>query len=304
MHLFALPLAFVLSLAPTGNSSRFELDLGGNFAVSSWIGTTPDEQTGLTLGGGAGPELTIFGKRVIDDDAPVSLQPYLQRVNIFHFTAGGSASSSLDSRGVVGSSSFGGGVTADAKIFLSPNLFLGLGFGVLQSTRAPNNFGQTSVTLRLPTGVNLGVRFFDAQLAVAYQIDPAEPVPLNGGKSSFSVPFWGNVSVSGFFVVRRRAALSARVSVEEGGASARVGVTGYFGRRLSLWADLYGGKSTLHDYGTPLPYGWLGGELGFFIWTNRMVGLGLSYSPTWRSYEATPPTNLSHVFSFTVRSRL
>jgi hypothetical protein len=304
MSLFALPLAFVLSLAPTGSTSRFELDLDGNFLVRAWTGPSAGRQVGPTLGGGAGPGLSIFGKRVVDDEGPVSLQPFLQRVSIYRLAVGGHGSASLATNGDVDSSDYGGGVTASAKIYLHRNFFLDAGFGALQSTRTYSGVvSATRSSMSLPTSIGFGVRFYDAEVAVTYRIDPAQTFAPDGTKR-FEVPFWGEVDLSGFVVIRRRVSLSVGVTTEEGGASARFGLGGYFGRRLSIGGSLYGGRGELHDYGSSYPHQWVGGNVGMFFWTQRLVGFGISYSPTWYSYNPSDPSSLNHLLSFTVSSRL
>jgi len=128
MHALALPMVFVLSLAPTGTSARFQFDAEGSFThVSAIDGPVAH---GRTVGGGVQLGLTLFGRRVVDDDSPVTLQPFLQRVSSFRLVGGGGGSQYAEPNGAVSDSSYGGSVTASARIHVHRNFVLDASFGV------------------------------------------------------------------------------------------------------------------------------------------------------------------------------
>jgi len=311
MHALAIPMAFVLSLAPTGASSRFQLDFQGVLWHVSPIPLSVGASSGRTVGGGAQLGLTVFGIRIIDDESPVTLQPFVQRVSSYSLFGGGQASGYLNDGSYV-TSDYGGSVDAAANIYLHRNLVLKAGFGVAQSSA-----GGTTRSLSLPTKLGFGVRFYDTEIAVIYRIAPVGQ-PDYYGVMSWYVPFWGQVEVNAFVLVGRRVSLEASLTTQPQGASAGGRVTGYLGRRFSLSAELHGGLSRYSNDRNFVQ--WVGGEVGALFWTRQQVGLGLRYAPEWLSAVSgsqvinVPPesTNLpyqsislvTHTLWFTVSSRL
>src|SRR5437762_2450425 len=82
-------LVMTLALAPSNQSYRFNVYAAGHLDV-----TTFDDSSGYRdRGGRGGLGVGIYLRRLVDDDAPPSLQAYLQRTPVLHVDAGGGGSS-------------------------------------------------------------------------------------------------------------------------------------------------------------------------------------------------------------------
>ncbi|HXU70473.1 MAG TPA: hypothetical protein VN947_14145 [Polyangia bacterium] len=309
--MLALPLfaAASLALAPTGASFRFELSLGAEFAAES---VTLPRQTLLpddslfSAGGQGGVGLTVYATRVFDDDAPPSLQPYLQRVSELHVDGGASGYSASPSTGgqLLPGTGYGGHVDLDGTAYLDRFFFASLGAGVRYRSDTRGSglyFATTTETIAVPVGIAAGPRFGDLRLALGWGVTPTRV-----GDDVFRVPFWGNVDVEAYGVVRRRLVLRARVDVYDGGAGAIGNVAVYLARRFELGAFVRGSQE--HIYQTTLTDAHAGAGLDFEAWTGPRFAIELSDSFDWNRYTdkdsgAVTETDYTNVISLSFRLR-
>src|SRR5579884_2700108 len=125
-------LTLALALPPTGEASQLSLDLSANFTYFSlsWpVSTGALAGDGRAVEGGGSFAATFYlGRPVIDDDAPLSLQPFLQRASVVTLALAGSGFS-LTSPGFdrTGSS---GLVSADVAGYVTRRLYLGADVGL------------------------------------------------------------------------------------------------------------------------------------------------------------------------------
>src|SRR5438132_13594024 len=83
-------LVMTLALAPSNQSYRFDVYAAGHLDVVTFA----DDAGGYrNLGGRGGLGVGVYLRRLLDDDAPPSLQAYLQRTPTLHVDAGGGSSS-------------------------------------------------------------------------------------------------------------------------------------------------------------------------------------------------------------------
>ena len=275
--MLALPLLVTtLALAPTGDGARFEFSLGGDFQGTAVRMAPPiiGFSDGHTLGGTGGAGFTLFGQRVIDDDAPPTLQPYLQRVFQLHADggAGGFRFRQDADAAAPGNDSTNG--YADVNLSGYASWFYGyLGFGVRDRNDSPSGYS----FLTLPVDAAAGVRFGDVRLSLGWTF-----APTRVDTRPFSVPFWGGVYAHAYAVVRRQLSLSAAVNVLEGGAGASGGATVYLARRFGVGVSV--GGSHQHASLPGYTFDGAGGTLSFEAWTSARVAVALGYSFNWLAY--------------------
>ncbi|HEX9104687.1 MAG TPA: hypothetical protein VF997_20895, partial [Polyangia bacterium] len=192
--MLALPLLVTtLALAPTGGSSRFELGLGAEVDTTSTTVPQAHDEDSLSAGGQGGAGLTVFGRRVVDDDAPPALQPYLQRAAQLHVDGGGGGAtfSRVATSQLPGNDRTIGWAGVDASGYA--DRFYGyLGLGVRYLSQSSGTF--TSLTL--PIDLAAGVRFGDARVLLGWSV-----APTRYGNDVFRVPFWGGVYARAYGVV-------------------------------------------------------------------------------------------------------
>lgn len=300
--MLALPLLVTtLTLAPTGGSSRLELGASGEFDATTFnlppaLALASD---GLSVGGQAGVGLTLFGTRVVDDDAPPGLQPFLQRTAALQLDAGGGG---FDLSPPIGSALIprhGSLAYADVSAWGYANRFLYayVGLGI----RYRNDERQMLTTYSIPIDVALGIRFGNARLSAGWTVEPTRY-----NDAAFHVPFWGNGYAHIYGVVGRRLGLDAQVSVFDGGAGANGSAKIYLARRFAVEAFVRGGHGRPSDF--DYSYDHAGGGLSFEAWTSARFALGVTYSIDWWRY--TPANSDSEndytnliALSFRVRPR-
>jgi hypothetical protein len=273
--MLSLPLfAASLVLAPTGNSSRVELVSGGGFNAATVTMSSPGSlaERGLSLGGQGGVGFTLFGPRVVDDDAPPSLQPYLQYAAQLHVDGGGGGFrfSPDSATSGPGNDSSNGYANVNASGYFDRTLYGYLGIGVRYRSDSANQF----TSLLLPISAAAGLRLGQVRLSIGWSV-----TPTRYGDDVFKVPFWGGAYAQAYAVVHLRLSLSANVNVLEGGAGAGGGATVYLARRFSVGASVSGSHAHNSDLG--FTFDGVGAEVDFEAWTGPRFAIAVDYSITW-----------------------
>lgn len=296
--MLALPLlAATLALAPTGASSRVELDGSLEFDAAAFTLAQPTSSGdgGLGLGGQGAAGFTLFGRRIVDDDAPPTLQPYLQRAAQLSVGGGGGAIDFQRNGTPPLPDSYRTLGHADVTASGYADRFYGyLGFGV----RYLSQTGPLT-SLALPVDVAAGVRFGDTRVLLGYNLTPTQ---YNG--DVFRVPFWWGLYARLYSVVERRVSLAAGVFVREGGVAIDGGATLYVARRLGVGFTVSGA----HGSNAALRYDYddAGGSLGVEAWTGPRLAVALAASFEWTRYaydNGTGETDYTTVVSLSFRVR-
>jgi hypothetical protein len=292
MWLTTLATALALSAPPPDAgpaTARAQLNFSASVGGTLLVPALPAPDSAQIVTGSGGLSAHIFLRPVLQDEAPLSLQPFLQRVSTLSLSAGSSGFSSTfvqpwsreSVRRVIG-----GWASADGLVYLTPSFLLSAGLGFtyvhVSDTQTPAWRGSPSSTVSayrmyLPVGVGLGARFGDVLLQLAYSI---EPLSVQGGP--WSVPFWGGASASVRAVLWRETDLSVRVSVIKGGAAASSSITSYQTRNLGLFASVFYAHGILYSDETR-PQNRAGGDLGGLCWFSDRMGAQLSFGVTWTS---------------------
>ena len=281
MFQLLVPLAFVFALPSSGESSRLQLDFVLSVApgVDHWgVGGQPELEVGQK------DTLTVFSRRVVDDDAPPALQPFLQRVARFSFTASGSG----------GYNDFGGGselskfgdfaLAARADGYLGRYIYVGGSFGYGRSQHNIYDRGMSSSYSSkdghwLPFQVAAGVRLANTQLSATWG-NTAYLVDNYGIHWRFR--YWGHVGLRIYSVIHRHIELAAGWQNLELGYGFDGAATFWIGRRLGL------GFGAFYRQGTPVdargPYFTtvsVGGDISGKWWLSRRWALALDFSPRY-----------------------
>jgi hypothetical protein len=286
--MLALPLLVTtLALAPTGESFRFSVSAGGSFAYSSYgapaPGYYPREQN---LGGNAGLGLTLYLRRIVDDETPPSLQPFLQRATELHVDGGGGGGQEtwrdLSPHLSYTHGWFDASISGYARGYLYGYAHVGVQYndasGALYAMGPIGDLAPlASTTLSVPVDVAAGLRHGDLRLSVGWGVTPTQ-VTSNGATSGFSVPFWGGLHADAAGVVKKRLWLSAGVGILDNGAYAEGNAELYLARRFGFSAGVHGG----HDRdarGNGSDYAGFG--VGFVAWATTHVSANVRYAFQW-----------------------
>jgi hypothetical protein len=282
-------LVLSLALAPSSQSYRFDVYAAGHLDV-----TTFDNATGYrNLGGRGGLGVGIYLRRLNDDDAPPSLQTYLQRTPMLHVDGGGGGSNTSWTDPVPNESASHG--WADVSISGYAHwLFAAAHVGVdyVSSHSHLYRIGGGTVdargtSLAIPVDATLGGRWRDTLITVGWGVSPTRNAP-NDVPADFTVPFWGGARASVTTVLVRRLQLDAGVQVLENGAAAGGGAALYLLRRLGFAASIKGGHQSHTDVvstsalTTTLDY--VGFSAGVVVWPAANVFADLHYDFEWDSH--------------------
>jgi hypothetical protein len=283
--MIAAPLFFAtLALAPTGEGTLVEgsasAQIGHVDATNSGADAAPQVQSN---GGGVDAGVTLFFDRVVDDDAAPSLQPYLQRVASFGLSGGGYGYSFDFGPGTRPVDRSGGGLSVGMNAYFGPHkaLYAGAGFSFRYQTEHTRDASNDVSSLTLPLSLTFGVRFGDVRVRAAWTMEPERH---NAGP--FVTPFYGNVSLHGYAVVRRRLELTGSAYLLEGGGSGSVDVTLWLARRFGLSVGANGGHERVgaNVYTDGFTQDFAGGWAGFTSWLTSRFAVYCSYAPEWRQY--------------------
>jgi hypothetical protein len=217
---------------------------------------------GLDVSGLSGGELRVFPHRpVVDDGAPNSLQPFLQRTTTLSFAVAGSGM-----RGDHGpSSTFRSRLGAD--VYLGRWVALTAGIGVGYAT-ANDGDAQYSA-LQLPVDAGIAGRFGDLRIDLGYG---HTRVQFPSGR--WTGDGWGTVALRARLVLKRRFDLSAFLQTAGTNVLGGGGFVGYPLRALGVSASLFGGGQG--GLGKQA-----GGSLGLSYWPIRTIGASVDYGLTW-----------------------
>lgn len=278
-----------LSAAPTvAPASRVELTADGSVVKSQWLGTDNPS----SHGGGAGLTLTIYAQHpLVDDDAPYSLQPFLQRAGIVWLQADGGATGVDDDLAGNSANSSYGGAEAGFDLYVHRMVALNASFHVLGSHTDGQTLGSGD-RLELDGHAGIGLRFGDARLDLGYS--------LGGTHTRFGWGpiYYGGVHLGANLVIARQLAFTAGASVIDGGLIVSVQLLAFFTRKVGVVFGLSGGGANRD--GTT--FATAGGTVGVTGWFSRHLGLAFRYTPTWSNGPG--DGIIFHSFSVAVTSRV
>jgi hypothetical protein len=296
--LATLLLGSTLALASTSETTRVEIVAGGEGGYSRYDFTgSTRTATGASISGGAGwGTLRFFFDSIRDDDAAPPLQPFLQRAGRFSLSANGGAWSTDYGKGFLPASSSGGGAGVDTDGYFGPHraIYAGIGFRVDYNTQHYGGNTDDTSMLTLPAYLTMGVRWRELRIRASWEI-----APQRVGAQAFKVPFWGNVGLHFYGVVRRRLVLGADAYVLEGGASGAVDAELWLARRFGVYAGVHGGHRTWSTSDRAEDFA--GGVAGFDCWLTARFAVFVSYRPDWRHYTGNgDPTSdgVEHLVTF------
>lgn len=278
-------------------TSRAQFHLGASAGYTAfYLPTEIQPADGDSVSGSGELGATIFLRRLVDDGAPLMLQPFLQRVGGFSLSATGGGFTSqvtraggvpFERRAAYGS----GGLGLDAYVrrFLAITANFAAQYSAVSDYTAyyPVNPSQTSLALYSALGV--GLRFADTRIDLGYGVN------LNSDDNgSLQVPFWGGAMATLRTVIRQYVDLSLRLAVLDQGAAGGVSIALYPDNNLSLFVSLayahgilYANETTTRDR--------VLGSIGGTMWLSRRLAATLSYAPGWTNGIT---TSVDHIFRF------
>ena len=295
-------LALLLVLPPpTGESSRVLLGASGSFEYTGYSipGLAAADVHRMDGSGDVGA-LILF-RPVVDDDAPLGLQVFLQRRSGINLSGGGGgfAMTLTDGNRHGGYGNFDldvHGYPAGGALYLFADVGLNYSSWNDQGpTFSPMSYNETEIPLRIGIGGRTGDVLIDLNWGI-------QPLRMNG--ASFSVPFWGNAQLRLRAAIDRCEWFEGSATVLNGGASVGAVYEYYFDRDLSVGAGAGGGHAKYID--DEVPYTFFAVSLGVNLWLTTRFGFGLSYAPSWTKadYATGSESHAAHSLTFAISSRL
>lgn len=218
-----LVLALLGAADPEPETARASLGLSLDLSY------TPVGAAHAVAGHGAAAA-TFYFHPLVDDDAPLSLQPFLQRSSTAQvaFELGG-FTTSISGFDLKTDRTFASSASVDA--YLGRNVILAAGFGLAQHQVAVSEpvsslTTRTTYTL-LDLGVGVGLRFGDLRVDLSYRFQPLS----QDGQWAYT---WGRVFATARWVVMRRVSFTVGAHTIQGGGGGSLGVSVYPKRILAL----------------------------------------------------------------------
>jgi hypothetical protein len=237
--------------------------------------------------------VSLFFDRVVDDYAAPTLQPYQQRVASFGLSGSGYGYGFDFGSGARPVDRSGGSLGVGMDGYFGPHkaLYAGASFSFTYVTEHARDVSNDTSRLTLPLSLTFGVRFGDLRVRAAWTIEPGRQ---NAGP--FVIPFYGNVSLHAYAVVRRRLELTGSAYLLDGGGSGSADVTLWLARRFGLDFGANGGHESVsaNVYTTGFTQDFAGGSARFTSWLTPRFALYCTYAPEWRQY-ASPGNTTSEV---------
>jgi hypothetical protein len=295
-----LPLVLTAAAAAaSGDQSYVEVSVTGEMAAED-----PSPSASVYGFGHGEAGITVFPRAVVDDDSPLSLQPFLQRLSTINLGAGGGATVPAQQSVVPPNQRVHATAYGDADVYLNRVLAIAAGMSLNWYEDTMPTVTMAGIVsggvLQLRPFASVGLRFADLRVNFGWLVSATRAI---GG--DWLDPFYGSVFVDGKLVVARRVAVNLGVTVLRGGATTSAGAAFYFGRRFDLFASMFGGLS--EEPGN-LGIGQrrvvsIGGSLGITAWQSRFFGGSLSYQPSLIRYPDLSRTQHLFVLSFFSRPR-
>jgi hypothetical protein len=215
-------------------------------------------------------QVTRYLAPVVDDDAPRSLQPFLQRASVLYADVGGSGFLTWNPGGGENRTDAQVGATLGLDIYVLRQLALtaafGYGYDVLQ------DFGVDDATHSFSGSAGLGLRFGDVRIDASYTFF------ANDTNGSFAPLRWGEVNLAVFAVIDRVLTVRPWGELIQQGGGGGVDLGAYptrnFGVFLSgfaLHGQLYMDDTLVNRYG---------GSAGVSYWVAPRVRVGAYYQLT------------------------
>jgi hypothetical protein len=300
--------AVVAALAP---ASRFEASVGTDIGYQDFLATAAH-----AILGDAGLTLTIYARQpLVDDDAPYSLQPFLQRASRVSLgVSGGGSDFSVDNSPYSQTLNTAhryiaaGSGAASFDIYLRRWIALGASFSIDGSHIDSYGGNLADDTLGLHGSLDVGLRWRDLRFDLGYRIDG------NHSRGQWLSTYYGHVAASAEAALKRMLLLYVSIDVIDHGALVWGALAAYPMKRFGLFWGLGGGRGGV---GSSAPVDTLNARLGFSAWGSRHIGISVAYELTWTKIEVpifngfdpnaqllASESTLQHIFSFTLSSRI
>jgi hypothetical protein len=215
-------------------------------------------------------EAIRFLAPVVDDDAPRSLQPFLQRAGELYLSAGGGGFVTRNPGAPVDRTDSNLGLGLGMDVYLSRYFALtaGLGYGY----DVLHDVGVDQATHSFSAHGGFGIRAGDARFDASYTFS------ANDVGGSFDPLRWGSVEITAYAVFDRRFTLNVwGVALQSGGGGG--GEVGYYATRdFGFWMGAFGERGKL--YTNDLVLNRYGGHAGLSYWFTPRLRLGVTYNLT------------------------
>ncbi len=270
------PLAFALSLPPSDDTSRYQVDftLHATPAVAHWPISDIGDQ--FEIGANAQLQLTLFVQPVRNDDAPPSLRPFLQRVASLSVAVGadiGYHNLTSDSPEPTQQSFGGTTVRVSAETYSHRYLYLAASVGYHFEHLWTDEGGFTDIH-EPSVALAIGVRFGDVRIAAV-------------GGTTIDV-FDDNVVVLPYVGLRAHAVIRRRIELD-GGAALLLPVGGEIGESFDASAMFWLSRNAGLGIGGFYRHGALavlngendseyGGAVTAKLWLQPRTALTIGYS--------------------------
>jgi hypothetical protein len=286
---------------PRGAAARWQIggSLSGSvYTIHSGASSNPDQDQHGNRGSiYLGP--TVFLTPVIDNDAPHSLQPFLQRTSTVYANVSGGGFVTRYGNGAFTRTDSYVGASAGVDAYLTRNFALNGGIGYTYDVLHDNVIVNKGHSFSGSAG--FGVRVVDVRFDASYSFNAYD---LDG---SFVKLRWGSVGLGAYAVFAQSFTLqlSGRVADDGGGGGVDLGF--YTTKDLGVFTSFSG--QTFAYSGTDTRANRYTGSLGFSYWVtpglrfNWTYSLRLTHTPE-QPLRSLEHDELEHALSLNVLARL
>lgn len=239
---------------------------------------------------GASTTLVAFGRPLRDDDAPYSLQRFLQRENTVSFSISGGHFDTANQAGGADRTEWYGGLGASFDAYLKR--WFALFGGVSYDYFALSDVGLSQTGHSFTTDLGVGFRYRDTRL----DLSAAEAGSRMAGAFG---PWRGSLTMSLLTVIKRRGSFTASGSLVHGGGEGSLEGEVHPNKGTGVFASAFAGR--FEPYTEPILVSRYIGSAGFVGWFDASTALLGQYSLTYEKDPATPyVTNGSEQLSHAV----
>lgn len=244
-----------------------------------------------------GPE--VFLSPVVDNDAPRSLQPYLQRTSTVYGSISGDGFVTRYGNGAFTRKYTSGSVNVGADVYMTRHVALTGGFQYGYNVLHDETILNKEHSFWGNAGI--GVRLGDTRVDASYSFSAQD---VDG---SFRKPRWGSVAVSAYLLFAESFALTLAGHGSEDGGGGSLGLGVYTKKDLGFYCGFSGGTFVYIDSGTRSNYytGWLGTS----YWVTPTLRFYWAYSLSFNKSPSQPlqpyeSDEIEHSLSVSVIARL
>jgi len=233
------------------------------------LGPPPPSASGNS--GGGTLDVVRFLAPVVDDGAPRTLQPFLQRTSALSLSIGGGGFVTRNPNGGENRTDVNLPVGLGANMYVTRWLALTASIGYQYDLL--HDVGVDQTTHSMTGSAGFGLRTGDARFDVSYTFTAND---VNG---SFAPLRWGTIEGTAYAVIERRVALTVWGQALQDGGAGGAGLDVYPTQDFCFFLSGFGARGEVYSQDLMVDRG--SGQGGLAYWVTPVTQLGVYYTLTY-----------------------